>query len=379
MNGPAMKMAFGARRWPVALVLGLVVVSIAGQEDMGQPAQHHEDVQAIAKMPEHHHDMAHLPPIDEAALLAKGLTKEQVHELKLKRAHAEFHAKHAGHKAMHAEMLLILMATMVICQIMLVLWKKHYFESYQSVTLLGMWLIPLYFSVELLFYRMLFFWGLFTVCTGYVTLLASAKPLAKHTPRRVYTYFTMIYKFTYFMTFFGYFLALIDFIGLGVIIQALLHDRKAHPLMASGLMFMFYGLYFGVLDRDFAEICARRMASSIGYYNDKGMPSKALARDVCAICGEKLCGDEVEKQVKLPCGHEFHEFCIRGWSIIGKKETCPYCNEKVDLKKLYPHPWTLSRQDVLFSQLLDALRYLVVWQPVIIVIAKLINHALGLI
>jgi len=170
---------------------------------------------------------------------------------------------------------------MVICQIMLVLWKKHYFESYQSVTLLGMWLIPLYFSVELLFYRMLFFWGLFTVCTvraslrliscriptpcgnpdgamqgvsrvaprcqlladvaigpnilallnpqGYVTLLASAKPLAKHTPRRVYTYFTMIYKFTYFMTFFGYFLALIDFIGLGVIIQALLHDRKAHP------------------------------------------------------------------------------------------------------------------------------------------------------
>ena len=106
---------------------------------------------------------------------------------------------------------------------------------------------------------------------------------------------------------------------------------------------------------------------------------QALARDVCAICGEKLCGDEVEKQVKLPCDHEFHEFCIRGWSIIGKKETCPYCNEKVDLKKLYPHPWTLSRQDVLFSQLLDALRYLVVWQPVIIVIAKLINHALGLI
>ena len=48
--------------------------------------------------------MAHLPPIDEAALLAKGLTKEQVHELKLKRAHAEFHAKHNGHKAMHAEM-----------------------------------------------------------------------------------------------------------------------------------------------------------------------------------------------------------------------------------------------------------------------------------
>ena len=66
------------------------------------------------------------------------------------------------------------MATMVICQIMLVLWKKHYFESYQSVTLLGMWLIPLYFSVELLFYRMLFFWGLFTVCTVRTSLSLTA-------------------------------------------------------------------------------------------------------------------------------------------------------------------------------------------------------------
>lgn len=35
-----------------------------------------------------------------------------------------------------------------------------------------------------------------------------------------------------------------------------------------------------------------------------------------------------------------HEFCIRGWCIVGKKQASPYCREKVDLKRmisnLYP-------------------------------------------
>lgn len=35
----------------------------------------------------------------------------------------------------------------------------------------------------------------------------------------------------------------------------------------------------------------------------------------------------------------FHEFCIRGWCIVGKKQTCPYCNEKVDLKRMMNNPY----------------------------------------
>jgi RING finger protein 121 len=34
----------------------------------------------------------------------------------------------------------------------------------------------------------------------------------------------------------------------------------------------------------------------------------------------------------------FHEFCIRGWCIVGKKQTCPYCKEIVDLKRLFQNP-----------------------------------------
>lgn len=72
----------------------------------------------------------------------------------------------------------------------------------------------------------------------------------------------------------------------------------------------------------------------------------------------------------------FHEFCIRGWCIVGKKQTCPYCKEKVDLKRMFSNPW--ERPHVMYGQLLDWLRYLVAWQPVIIGLVQGINYILGL-
>lgn len=41
-------------------------------------------------------------------------------------------------------------------------------------------------------------------------------------------------------------------------------DAKPHMWMDFGFLFLFYGLYYGVLGRDIAEICADRMASHIG-------------------------------------------------------------------------------------------------------------------
>ena len=43
--------------------------------------------------------------------------------------------------------------------------------------------------------------------------------------------------------------------------------------------------------------------------------------------------------VRLNIKLRFHEFCIRGWCIVGKKQTCPYCKEKVDLKRMFPSPY----------------------------------------
>ena len=72
----------------------------------------------------------------------------------------------------------------------------------------------------------------------------------------------------------------------------------------------------------------------------------------------------------------FHEFCIRGWCLVGKKETCPYCREKVDLKRMFRHPW--EKPHVLFGQLLDFIRYFVVWLPAILVSVQVIYYVLDL-
>lgn len=49
------------------------------------------------------------------------------------------------------------------------------------------------------------------------------------------------------------------FLGLNAVF-----DKKPHVWMDVGLIFLFYGLYYGVLGRDIAEICADKMATHIG-------------------------------------------------------------------------------------------------------------------
>lgn len=85
------------------------------------------------------------------------------------------------------------------------------------------------------------------------------------------------------------------------------------------------------------------MSLLLQYYSPKGMPTRHLENDICAVCGNRLLTDVnvegvIENTYKLSCNHVFHEFCIRGWCIVGKKQICPYCKEKVDLKLLFRNP-----------------------------------------
>uniref|UniRef100_A0A8B9FUW8 Ring finger protein 121 n=1 Tax=Amazona collaria TaxID=241587 RepID=A0A8B9FUW8_9PSIT len=52
--------------------------------------------------------------------------------------HARMHAKHRGHEAMHAEMVLILIATLVVAQLLLVQWKQRHPRSYNFYSASGM-------------------------------------------------------------------------------------------------------------------------------------------------------------------------------------------------------------------------------------------------
>ncbi|XP_039090281.1 RING finger protein 175 isoform X2 [Hyaena hyaena] len=289
----------------------------------------------------------------------------------------------------------------------------------ELVTLLQMWVIPLYFTIKLYWWRFLSMWGMFSVITSYILFRATRKPLSGRTPRLVYKWFLLIYKLSYAFGVVGYLAIMFTMCGFNLFFKI-----KARDSMDFGIVSLFYGLYYGVMGRDFAEICSDYMASTIGalsysfpiawiptavvkyqnkiplgiplpcviygttaffimfkFYSVSGMPTRSLSDNVCAVCGQKIIvelNEEglIENTYQLSCNHVFHEFCIRGWCIVGKKQTCPYCKEKVDLKRMISNPW--ERTHFLYGQILDWLRYLVAWQPMVIGIVQGINYSLGL-
>ena len=62
----------------------------------------------------------------------------------------------------------------------------------------------------------------------------------------------------------GYFTIMLTLFGLNVVLLI-----KPQVAMDFGLLLLFYGLYFGVVSRDFAEVCADKMASHIGVSVDR--------------------------------------------------------------------------------------------------------------
>ncbi|XP_053950041.1 E3 ubiquitin ligase Rnf121 [Anastrepha ludens] len=301
---------------------------------------------------------------------------EMTPEERMRAEHQLMHERHKGHEAMHSEMVLILFITLIVAQVILVEWKKRHYKSYSAITLLAMWIIPLVISIFYSFIRFVIIWAIFSCLTAFVIRKAVSKPIQRTTPRLVYKWFLLIYQISYCLGIGGYLVMMATFLGFNFIFS-----QAPNVWMDAGLMCVFYGLYIGVLGRDISEICSEKMAVHIGYYTPQGIPTRHLDDNVCAICGNPLLVSEKEEGLfentyKLSCNHVFHEFCIRGWCIVGKKQTCPYCKEKVDLKKMFCNPW--ERPHVLYGRLLDWIRWLVAWQPLIFFIVQGINWALGL-
>lgn len=77
--------------------------------------------------------------------------------------------------------------------------------------------------------------------------------------RLVYKWFLLIYKISYGSGILGYMVIMLTMLGVNMLFLI-----KPQYSMDFGLLVMFYGLYFGVVSRDFAEVCSDTMAAHIG-------------------------------------------------------------------------------------------------------------------
>jgi RING finger protein 121 len=75
----------------------------------------------------------------------------------------------------------------------------------------------------------------------------------------VYKWYLLIYKISYAVGILGYMVIMCTLFGLNILLLV-----KPQVAMDFGLLLLFYGLYYGVVGRDFAEVCTDRMAANIG-------------------------------------------------------------------------------------------------------------------
>ena len=99
--------------------------------------------------------------------------------------HRMIEEKHQGHDLMHAEMILILFGSIMVAQVLLYVWRQRHPRSYTTITLLGLWAIPIVFSVRLFFWKMIIVWTLFSAITIFVMYKATRKKISVNTPRSV--------------------------------------------------------------------------------------------------------------------------------------------------------------------------------------------------
>ena len=122
-----------------------------------------------------------------------------------------------------------------------------------------MWIIPIVICIRGYWWRFVFFWLLFSTISSLVLRKALQKPLHGSTPRLVYKWFYFLHQISCGLGIVGYTIIMATFMGINLIFGAV-----PGKWMDCGVLLLFYGLYYGVLGRDLAEIAADTMAANVG-------------------------------------------------------------------------------------------------------------------
>eukprot|EP00924_Labyrinthula_sp_SR-Ha-C_P013626 snap_masked-scaffold_5-processed-gene-8.40-mRNA-1 protein AED:1.00 eAED:1.00 QI:0/-1/0/0/-1/1/1/0/226 len=210
-------------------------------------------------------------------------------------------------------------------------------------------------------YSFIFFWSLALLSNIYILIIATKKPLPKDTPRFVYTFYNTIHNTSYQTTFFVYILLAISFV---------LHQKDdpstkttKEPFVHLASTVFIYGIYFGVLYKDCAYVFSNHISHALNLQkkSDEPKPHDEPLNN-CALCDVLLV--ENDPTLALHCGDRFHESCLKGWVLIGKADSCPKCSVNLTGSDIFKRSfWEASEN---WNQLLDAVRNLTVWTPLIL-------------
>jgi len=285
----------------------------------------------------------------------------------------QLEGEHKGHEGLHEAIYLYLLFWSILLQVLLVFWKQYRPIQFYKVTLCFIWLYPPLISIYYRLNRFTLFWTLFSILFIFMYIISTKNPISRKTPKLVFSVFYFLFLNS----------IVFSFIGLVCLFLGI-----------DSFQILFYSLYFGVLSRDLSELCSDKIANVLGLGGAK-LPTLQTSNSVCAICTTSLKDKSVfanslmvneltetkttqtfkqkleskfdklmkllysQEPFELSCKHVFHEWCIRGWVIIGKKSSCPTCNEKCEIK-LTKNPWD---QQALgwWGTLLDATRACIIF------------------
>jgi RING finger protein 121/175 len=104
-------------------------------------------------------------------------------------------------------------------------------------------------------------WAAYTATTGYVLYCCTFRKMSRTLPKQVYRWFLGVFRVSVMVGATGYVLLTISIFGAGV-------TQGPSPLgpltdPATVLTVLWYGLYFGILTRDCAEVASDRMAAAL--------------------------------------------------------------------------------------------------------------------
>lgn len=246
----------------------------------------------------------------------------------------------------------------LVIQTFFSMWKRIHNRSYNICVFLILLLFPPLFFAHVHLYVLPVCWLAFCA----FMLLNAVKVMGmrrnKDAMREVYA----VFKVLFIVSNAGIFL--------GQAATVLLFYLAAGYLKYS-IPFLLFFLYFGLLSREIIFFLSEMMAASTGFYSKEGVPGKGNNNTLCMICTKTF--DGAEEIHTLQCNHSFHEECIKGWCLLGKKSFCPYCKKKVESASLPVELW--HKTEVWFFPLINTLRSFIVFTLAMsVVIVYKINY-----